>query len=92
MMGAEIDEKAVLTYVSSLYRALPSVPPQTRLQSEQVCESMLTHLTSLSVHNHGIFNQILHNAMPPLIFTGFWKLGQSSGRECMLHVKPIMKN
>jgi len=35
MMGAEIDEKAVLTYVSSLYRALPSVPPQTRLQGEQ---------------------------------------------------------
>eukprot|EP00795_Rhopilema_esculentum_P007424 gene7424-13183_t len=35
MLGAEVDEKAVLTYVSSLYRALPSVPPQTRMQSEE---------------------------------------------------------
>ena len=50
MMGAEIDEKAVLTYVSSLYRALPSVPPQTRLQGEQVFDQITSLFSLLRRH------------------------------------------
>eukprot|EP00794_Sanderia_malayensis_P004521 gene4521-5117_t len=34
ILVAEVDEKAVLTYVSSLYKALPTIPPHVRMQND----------------------------------------------------------
>ena len=36
ILVAEVDDKAVITYLSALYKALPTVPPYVRMQNEQV--------------------------------------------------------
>ena len=49
ILVAEVDDKAVITYLSALYKALPTVPPYVRMQNEQVLISFFEIHRKLNV-------------------------------------------